>query len=104
MADTAKASGVPTIELTVERIMKNTMRKAIGKYNMMNICKLIDFELHKVRSVFDSVHSYLLNKGDTKPIILDTGFSISINGFRYSFVEGTPVKLFHTHLMDNICA
>ena len=52
----------------------------------------------------ESLTSALLDKGDTKPIILDTGCSRSATGFRYDFVEGSLVRLRHTHLMDGIGA
>ena len=78
------------------------MRKSRGKDGKLKIYKLSDFELQQLRSVLESLPSALINKGDTKPIILDTCFSRSATGFRYDFVEGTLAQLFHPHLMGGI--
>ena len=66
--------------------MEMNLIKARGKDGKLNICKLGDFERHKVRSVLGSLPSYLINNGDAKPIILDTGCSKSATGFRDDFV------------------
>ena len=46
----------------------------------------------------------LLNKGDTNPIFLDTGFYRNYTLFRDDLVEGALARLFHAHLMDGIGA
>ena len=67
------------------------LRKNRDKDDILRISKLIDFGLHQVRYVLDIIPSTLINKGDTKPIILDTGFSRSDTGFRDDLVEGNLV-------------
>ena len=83
---------VPNIDLSGERIPKMKLKKARGKNGKLKICKLSDFELHQVRYVLESLPFNLL-KSDTKPTILETGYSISATGFRYDFVEGNIVRL-----------
>ena len=80
------------------------MSKARGRYVKLKICKFSAFKLHQVRSVLEIITSDLLNKGDTNPIILDTGWSRSDTRFRDEFMEGTLVRLCHPHLMDKIGA
>ena len=84
--------------------MKMKLRKSRGNDDKLKILKLRAAELHQVRYVFENLPSYLLNKGDTKPIISDIGFSRSATGFRYDFVEGTLVQLCHTHPVNGIGA
>ena len=95
----SKSTSVPNINLSGERILEMKLRKERGKDGKPRICKLSVFELNQVRSVFERLTSALLNKGDTKPIILDTGCSRSSTGFRNEFSDGTQVRLCHTHLI-----
>ena len=97
-----KATGAPNIKLIGERILKTNPGKVRGKDFKMKICKLIDFELLQVRYVLKIIPSYLINKSETKPIILDTGCYRSATGFIYEFVEGTLVQLWYPHLMGSI--
>ena len=83
-------------------MLKTKLRKPRGKYGMLRIWKLSELELQQVISILESIPSDLLNKGDTKNIILENGLSRSDTGFRYYFVEGTLVNLFHNHGMDGI--
>ena len=78
--------------------------KSRGEDVKLKIYKLINFELNQVISVLEIIPSDLRNNGDTKPILLDTGCSKSSTGFKEDFLEGTLVQLFHTYLMDGICA
>ena len=55
-------------------MLKTKPRKDRGKDVKLKICKLSDFELHQVIYVLDILPSALLNKGDTKPTILDTDY------------------------------
>ena len=100
MTVSSKAVSVPNIYLSGERILNMKLRKSRGKYGKLNICKLSYFELYQVIYVLWSLPSDLLNKVDTNPIILDTGFSISYTGFRFDFVDGTLFQVCHPHLMD----
>ena len=93
MAASTKASGVPNIDFSGERILKTNIRKYRDKDGMLKVCKSSEFELNQVRSILYSLASALINKGDTTPIILDTGSSISDTGFRDDFLEGTLVQL-----------
>ena len=54
--------------------MKMKLRKFRGNDDKLKILKLRAAELHQVRYVFENLPSYLLNKGDTKPTILDTDY------------------------------
>ena len=73
MSASSKSASVTNIELSVERILKINLRKDRGKDVKLKICKLSDFEINQVISVLDIITSYLINKGETKPIILHTG-------------------------------
>ena len=102
MAAHTKGDIYPNIDLSVEMMLKMKMGKDRDKDDKLRICKLSNFELNQVRYFLESLPSALINKGDTKPIILETGFSRSANGFKYDFVEGTLMQLCHTQLMDII--
>ena len=104
MADSTKYSSVPNIDLSGEIMLKMNLRKDRSKDDKLKIWKLRDFELHQVRSIVESLPSSLLNKGDTKPIILETYWSRIATGSIYDFVEGTLVQICHTHLLDSIGA
>ena len=104
MAASSKSASVPNIYLSVERMTKMKMRKSRGKDIKLNICKLSDFKLHQVRSVLEIIPPALLNKGDTKPIILYAGCSRIDTEFINNFMEGDLVSIRHTHLMDGIGA
>ena len=75
-------------------MLKMKMRKDRGKYGKLRICKLSNFELNQVRYFLESLPSALINKGDTKPIILDTGFSRSDTRFKVIFVKGTILHIY----------
>ena len=102
--ESTKSVGVPNIDLIWDRILKMELRKASGKDENMKICKLSDFEMHQVISVLDIITSYLINKGETKPIILHTGWSSIDTWFIDEFMEWTIVRLCHPHLMYGIGA
>ena len=102
MASSTKYYSVSNINLSGESMLKMNMRKAISKYVKLNICKLWVGLMQQVISFLESLPSYLLNKGDTKPIILATGCSRSYTGFRCDFLEGDIVQLCHTYLMGGI--
>ena len=104
MSDYSKYVILPNIYLSGERMLNINVRKSRGKDGKLNICKLSDFELHQVKSILGSLPSSLLNKGDTRLIILETGFSRSATGFICEFLEGGIVWLFHTRLMYRIGA
>ena len=72
MDASVKSAGVYNIYLIREIVLKNNLRKSIGKDVMLNICKLSNLELQQVRDVLEGLPSELLNKSDTKLIILDT--------------------------------
>ena len=71
---------------------------------MLRICKLVDLELNQVIAILENIPSALINKVDTKPIILAIGFSRSATGFRHEFLEGNILQMYHTHMMDGIGA
>ena len=75
------------------------LRKYRGNCGRINIYKLSDFELNQLISVLESLPSSLLNKSDTKPIILDTDLYRSDNGFKDDFVEVNLVQLCHPCLI-----
>ena len=104
IAASSKTISVPNINLSGKRMLNMNMRKSRGNYGKLKSSKLSDFELHQLISVLEIIPSSLLRKGDTNPIILDTGFSRSATGFTYDFVEVTLVPLFNPHLMDGIGA
>ena len=79
------------------------LRKYRDKDGKINIFKSIAFEVHQVRFVLERIHSDLLNKDDTNPIILETAWSRSSTGFRDEFVGGI-VRLWNLHHMDRIGA
>ena len=54
-------------------MLKTNLSKSRGKDGKLNIFKLICFELKKMISVLESLPSAFLKKGDTKPIIFNTG-------------------------------
>ena len=87
----SKASSVLNIYLIGERILNMKLRKDRYKDYILRISKLSDSGLHQVRYVLEIIPLTLINKGDTNPIILDTGFSKSATGFRYDLVEGNLV-------------
>ena len=64
---------VPDIYLSGERVRNMKLKKSRGKDGKLKIYKLSEFEPHKVISVLKSLTSALLNKYETKSIILDTG-------------------------------
>ena len=72
MAASTKASGVPNIDLSGERILKTNMRKYRDKDGMLKVCKLSEFELNQLRYVLYILNSDLIKKGDTKTIIFYT--------------------------------
>ena len=104
MAASDKHAGVPNIDLSGERILNMKLIKSRGKDRMLRICKLGDLELQQVIDVLENIPSALINKVDTKPIILAIGFSRSATGFRHGFLEGNLVQMYHTHVMGGICA
>ena len=85
-------------------MLKMKLGKSRGKYGRINIYKLSDFELNQLMSVLESLPSSLINKSDTKPIILDTGLYKSGHGSKDDFVEVNLMQLCHPHLMDGIGA
>ena len=80
------------------------LSKYIVKDGKLKICKLGDFELQQVIFFLEILSSDLLHKGDTKPIILGTVWSRSATGFRYDFVEGNIMQIYHPHLIGGIGA
>ena len=60
--------------------------------------------MHQVLSVLDIIPSVLINKGDTKPIILETCCCRSYNRFINDFVKGTLVWIYDPNITDVICA
>ena len=94
MAEYTKSTSVPNIDLSGNIMLKIKLGGSRGKVNKLKICKLSYFELNQVRSVLDIIPSALINKGDTKPIILDTGFSRSDTRFKVIFVKGTILHIY----------
>ena len=83
MDTSSKASIVLNIDLIGEIMLNMKLRKDRYKDYILRISKLSDFGLHQVRYVLEIIPSTLINKGDTNPIILYTGFYKSATGFRY---------------------
>ena len=91
MDTSSKASSVLIIDLIGDIMLNMKLRKDRYKDYILRISKFSDFGLHQIRYLLENIPSTLINKGDTNPIILDTGFSKSATGFRDGLVEGDLV-------------
>jgi hypothetical protein len=56
---------------------------------MLKAHKLSAMDLQPIQNVLEALPSSLLQKGDVKPLIVDTGCSQTVTGFANYFVPGT---------------
>jgi hypothetical protein len=81
-----KAGSVPGINLRQDKCKFNLLNKKQGRNGLLLTGKLAESDLVMVRKAIAALPGALIHKGDTKPVIVDTGCTGSTSGNITDFI------------------
>ena len=88
MADT-----MPYIDLLTEKPLTAQLKKRRGKNGLLMTAKLTESELEFVREAVASLSGSLVQEGDSKMVIVDTGCTVTASGDKTDFEPCSLMKL-----------
>lgn len=88
-----KAGSIPSIDILGQKSAFKLLQKRRGKNGLLMTGKLNESELATVREAISALPGTLINKGDVKPVIVDTGCTVSASGDSTDFVPGSLKKM-----------
>ena len=98
----AMLGGMPNLQLHSLGLDKQKLRKAMRHPGSLKASKLSAEELEKVKTVLGELPTELMQPGQIKPLIMDTGASFMSTGDVTDFVPGTLTPLEQPLTMDGI--
>ena len=95
------AADVPQVEISTHRALCCKLRPHV-KCGFLNVAALTADEKAQVLDAVKQFPNKLLQTGDLKTLVCDTGASSSVSGFKDDFIEGTLTKLDRPKYFDGI--
>ena len=97
MADT-----MPYMDLLTEKPLTAQLKKRRGKNGLLMTAKLTESELEFVREAVASLSGSLVQEGDSKMVIVDTGCTVTASGDKTDFEPCSLMKLKDSWALEGI--
>ena len=97
-----KAGSIPHIDIVGNKSVFKALQKRRGKNGLLMTGKLKESELAIVREAILALPGTLINEGDVKPVIVDTGCTVSASGDLTDFIPDSMSEIKEAIALEGI--